>query len=69
MKSKLFIISMIAIFGAVSAHAGTYTCDVELKDGSKTKVRGVSADSESQAARIVKESDSNVKWINCMRVN
>ena len=69
MKLKLFIITMVAMFGAASAHAGTYTCDVELKDGSKTKVRGVSAESESQAARIVKENDSNVKWINCFRVN
>jgi hypothetical protein len=69
MKLKLFIIAMVAMFGAASAHAGTYTCDVELNDGSKTKIRGVDADSESQAARIVKENNSAVKWINCFRVN
>ena len=60
----------LALLGLIgSAHAGTYTCDVELKDGSKTKIRGVIADSESHAARIVRENNSSVKWINCMRVN
>lgn len=52
-----------------SAYAGTYRCDVELVDGSKTKIRGVIADSEAQAARIVKENNGNVKYINCMRVD
>ena len=69
MKFKLIIITMAAMFGVASAHAGTYTCDVELQDGSKTKVRGVIADSESHARRLVKESDSNVKWINCYRID
>ena len=69
MKLKLFIITMVAMFGAASAHAGTYTCDVELNDGSKTKIRGVVADSESQARRIAKENNSSIKWINCMRVD
>lgn len=66
LQSGVFL-ALLSLIG--SAHAGTYTCDVELKDGSKTKVRGVIADSESHAARIVKEGTSSVKWINCMRVN
>lgn len=70
MKLKpLIITAMVAMFGAASAHAGTYTCDVELNDGSKTKVRGVTADSESQARRIAKENDSSIKWINCFRID
>lgn len=69
MKLKLLITTMVVLFGTAVAHAGTYTCDVELTDGSKTKIRGVVADSESQAARIAKDSNSAVKWINCFRVN
>lgn len=69
MKLKFLIAAMVATLGAVSAHAGTYTCDVELNDGSKTKVRGVVADSESQARRIAKENNSSIKWINCFRID
>lgn len=69
MKLKYLVITMVAMVGATSAHAGTYTCDVELKDGSKTKIRGVIADSESHARRITKENNSAIKWINCMRVD
>ncbi|MBC7622250.1 MAG: hypothetical protein H7232_02565 [Aeromicrobium sp.] len=69
MKMQLLVIAMLAMFGAASAHAGTYTCDVELNDGSKTKIRGVVADSESQARRIAKENNSAIKWINCYKVD
>lgn len=68
MKSKLCL--FVALFGLIgSAHAGTYICDVQFDNGSKTTIRGVYADSESQARRIVKENDSSVKYINCMRVD
>lgn len=68
MKIRLGLFgALFCLFG--SAHAGTYFCDVELKDGSKTRIRGVVADSESHAARLVKESNSNVKYINCARVD
>ena len=69
MKFKLSIITLLSLFVSISAHAGTYTCDVELDDGSKTKIRGIIASSESQAARIAKENNSAIKWINCMRVD
>lgn len=68
MKLKLLIV-LATMFGTVSAYAGTYTCDVELDNGNKTKLRGVVADSESQAARIAKESNSSIKWVNCFRVD
>lgn len=59
----------IVLFGLIGfAHAGTYRCDVELKDGSKDKIR-LTADSEAHAARLVKESNSSVKWINCFRID
>ena len=68
MKSRIGL--FLVIFGLIgSAHAGTYTCDVELKDGSKTKLRGIIANSESEAARIVKENNSDVKYINCFKVD
>lgn len=67
MKYKLG--AFVVLFGLIgSAHAGTYVCDIEFTDGSKAKVRGVSADSESQAARIVKENNGGVKNINCMKI-
>lgn len=69
MKLSLSFITMVALLGSVAVHAGTYTCDVELDDGSKTKIRGIIASSESQAARIAKENNSAIKWINCMRVD
>lgn len=69
MKFKFITIALIAFFGVASAHAGTYTCDVELKDGSKATIRGVVADSESQAARIAKEDNEYIKWISCFRVD
>ncbi len=65
-KFSLFVV-LVGLIG--SAHAGTYTCDVELDNGSKTKIRGVSADSASQAARIVKESRNDVKYINCFKAD
>ena len=67
---KFQIGAFVVLAGLIgSAHAGTYTCDVELKDGSKTKIRGIVADSESHAARLAKESNSDIKYINCMRVD
>ena len=69
MKLKFLIVTVVAMCGAASAHAGTYTCDVELNDGSKTKIRGVIADSESHARRITKENNPAIKWINCMRID
>lgn len=67
MKKTSLLATLLLSMG--SAYAGTYRCDVELVDGSKTKIRGVIADSEAQAARIVKENNGNVKYINCMRVD
>jgi hypothetical protein len=68
MKLKLALFT--ALFGVIgSAHAGTYLCDIELDSGKKTTARGISANSESHAARLVKESNSSVKYINCMRVD
>jgi hypothetical protein len=65
MDMKLKLALLAALFGVIgSAYAGTYTCDVELMDGSKTKFRGVVANSESQAYNIVKQ-DSRVKYANC----
>ncbi len=62
--------AFIVLFGLIgSAHAGTYMCDVELKDGSKTRIRGIVAGSESHAARLAKEGNSNIKYINCMKVD
>ncbi len=69
MKFKLSIVTLVALLSSVSVHAGTYSCDVELNDGSKTTIRGVIASSESQAARIAKENNSSIKWINCFRVD
>lgn len=63
MKLKLALLA--ALLGVIgSAHAGTYTCDVELVDGSKTTFRGVVANSASQAYNIVKQ-DNRVKYANC----
>ena len=68
MKFKLTL-SITVLFFAATAQAGIYRCDVELTDGNKTVLRGIVADSESQAARIAKESNNSIKWINCFRIN
>ena len=67
---KLCYVALVLLVGYVgSAHAGTYYCDVQFSDGSKTRLRNITADSEAHAKRLAKESNSNIKWIDCARVD
>lgn len=68
MKIKL-LLSTALLLGSASAFAGTYTCDIELNDGSKTTMRDISADSESEAASLARESNSEIKYVNCFQVD
>ena len=68
MKFKALAGSLLLIASS-SAFAGTYTCDIELNDGSKTTMRDISADSESEAASVARESNSEIKYVNCFQVD
>ena len=66
-----FVISFALAVSASSAFAdspGNYRCDIELSNGQKTVVR-LYAKSDSNAARLVKESRSDVKYINCFKID
>ncbi len=71
MKFRNLGLGVVLAVSIGSAHAdspGTYRCDIELTNGSKTVVR-LQANSDSHAARLVKESRDDVKYINCFKIS
>ena len=64
------MVGAVFTLAALPAHADQpiqkYTCHVELKDGTKTKIYGVLAKSEFGATQAAKASNPNIRYIVCM---